>query len=212
VEDRAVSDATAEREGDAQAAEPDLLLHVCCAPCATYPVVQLRQAGHRPLGFWYNPNIHPWSEHEARRRSLIDYGHLVDLPLVFRAGYDLPGFLRQVAGREQRPERCATCYALRMTTAATEAARRGIPTFTTTLLVSPYQDRERLVAAGRAAAEAAGVQFFAEDFRPGWSERSRLTREYHLYRQQYCGCVFSEFERYTKRGVETAATLTYEDL
>lgn len=193
-------------------ATPDILLHICCAPCATYPVVKLREAGHQVLGFWHNPNIHPWSEHEARRRSLIDYGRLVDLPLVYHPGYDMAVFLRQVAGREQRPDRCAICYSLRLAAAASEAARRGIPLFTTTLLVSPHQDRDRAIAAGRAAGERFGVEFLAEDFRSGWNERSRLTRQYGLYRQQYCGCVFSEFERYAKRGIEAADALTYEDL
>ena len=196
----------------AEAGGADVLLHICCARCATYPLPALRGAGREVLGFWHNPNIHPWSEHEARRRSLVDYGRRVGLPVVWHAGFDMIGFLRLVAGREDRPDRCAVCYSLRLRAAAAEAACRSIPTFTTTLLVSPYQDRDLVLAAGREAAESASVQFLAEDFRPGWAERSRLTREYGLYRQQYCGCIFSEFERYAKRNVGAATSISYEDV
>ncbi|MHB0879132.1 MAG: epoxyqueuosine reductase QueH [Anaerolineae bacterium] len=190
----------------------DVLLHVCCAPCATYPVPTLRAAGYRLLGLWYNPNIHPWSEHEARRRSLIDYARRVELPVVWHQGFDMVPFLRIVAGAVDRPDRCRVCYEMRMRATAAEAARRGIPAFTTTLLVSPFQDRALIYAVGQAAADAEGVTFLAEDFRKGWGERSRLTREYGLYRQQYCGCIYSEFERYAKRDIAEAAIVTYEDV
>lgn len=191
-------------------AEP-MLLHICCAPCATYPVQYLRGLGHEVTGFWYNPNIHPWTEHEARRTSLAGYAERLGLRLVWQPGYDTVGFLRAVAGLEARGERCAVCYTMRLDAAAARTRALGLGLFTTSLLISPYQDQKLIRAAGEAAAAAHRVRFHFESFRRGWSERSRLTREYDLYRQQYCGCLFSEFERYTKLEVGQAAGLRYED-
>jgi len=190
---------------------PPLLLHICCAPCATYPVQTLRQRGFSLTGYWHNPNIQPWLEYESRRASLASYVERVSLPVVWEPGYDLLGFLGAVAGREGRPERCEQCYRLRLERTAACAARHAFERFSTTLLVSPYQDQALIRAAGEEAANRHGVEFYFEDFRRGWAERGRLTREYGLYRQQYCGCLYSEFERYAGRAIAEAATLSHED-
>jgi len=171
---------------------PPLLLHICCAPCATYPVQTLRQRGFSLTGYWHNVER-------------------VSLPVVWEPGYDLLGFLGAVAGREGRPERCEQCYRLRLERTAACAARHAFERFSTTLLVSPYQDQALIRAAGEEAANRHGVEFYFEDFRRGWAERGRLTREYGLYRQQYCGCLYSEFERYAGRAIAEAATLSHED-
>jgi predicted adenine nucleotide alpha hydrolase (AANH) superfamily ATPase len=112
-------------------------------------------------------------------------------------GYDMLEFLRMVAGREAFGERCRLCYAMRLNKTAAEAARRGFDAFTTTLLISPFQNQEHIREAGTAAADEYGVGFHFENFRRGWAERGRLTHEHDLYRQQYCGCVYSEWERYS---------------
>ncbi|NLT41676.1 MAG: epoxyqueuosine reductase QueH [Anaerolineae bacterium] len=182
----------------------EILLHICCAPCATYPVERLRELGFTVRGYWSNPNIHPWQEHEARRLSLVGYAQRVDLPVEWEPGYQMVDFLRQVAGREASGDRCRVCYRLRLEAAAACASRLGIAVFTTTLLVSPYQDQALIREAGEAAADAHGVQFYFENFRRGWNVRSQRVREYDLYRQQYCGCLYSEFERYTKLPVGRA--------
>ena len=159
------------------ARDHSVLLHICCAPCATYPVKVLRERGLSLTGYWYNPNIHPWAEHEARRASLEAYARRVELPVVWEEGYDVLAFLRAVTGRERHGERCAVCYRMRMDRAAARAHGLGLPRFTTTLLVSPYQDQALLRTAGEEAAAHHGVEFLFEDFTRGWAERGRLTRE-----------------------------------
>jgi len=188
-----------------------MLLHVCCAPCATYPVNRLRQLGFSVTGYWYNPNIHPWLEHEARRKSLVAYSQNVQLPVVWQRGYDIVSFLQSVAHHETQGDRCRVYYQMRLHQTAANAQRLGIPRFTTTLLVSPYQDQELIKQIGEKAAAAHQVEFYLENFRRGWPERSRLTREFGLYRQQYCGCVYSEFERFTGKPIAKASEISCEN-
>ncbi len=173
-----------------------LLLHTCCAPCTTYPEQRLRHQGFQVTGFWYNPNVHPYTEHQKRRESLEGYSALVRLPMIWWEEYEMPRFFRAVVGREA--DRCQLCYRLRLGKAAEVAARRGFELFSTTLLVSPYQKHELLRQVGEAVAVEQGIRFYYQDFRVGWPERGRLTREHNLYRQQYCGCVYSEWERYAR--------------
>ena len=178
---------------DAQGRER-LLLHICCGPCATYPVPRLRELGFEVVGFWYNPNVQPAEEHARREASARAYAGRVGLPLAAGA-YEPERFQVQVRGRTQRPERCRECYRLRLEETAREARRQGIGAITTTLLISPYQDQAALREIGEEAAQRHGVRFFFENLRRGWAQRSRLAREYGLYLQQYCGCRFSLEER-----------------
>jgi predicted adenine nucleotide alpha hydrolase (AANH) superfamily ATPase len=173
-----------------------ILLHVCCGPCSTYVINRLREEGFEVTGFWYNPNIHPFSEHQKRLASFETYVESVGLPLVQAPGYEMPLFFRLVAGQEVHGERCRLCYEMRLTRAANVAAQEAFDAITTTLLVSPHQSQDMLREIGERVADEHGVQFYFEDFRRGWSERGRLTREHGLHRQQYCGCIYSEWERY----------------
>ncbi len=174
-----------------------ILLHTCCGPCSTYSIDRLREEGFEVTGFWYNPNIHPFMEHEKRLAAMEAYAASVDLPLLRGEAYEMREFLRAVVGHEAHGERCRLCYAMRLTKTAQAAAEQGFDAFTTTLLISPHQDQEQIHEAGMAAASEHGVDFHFENLRRGWSERGRLTREHDLYRQQYCGCVYSEWERYS---------------
>jgi len=176
-----------------------MLLHICCGPCSTYTINRLREQDYNLTGLWYNPNVHPWQEHELRRESAARYAQTVGLEVIWAGPYDMPRFLRLVAGRERFRERCLLCYRMRLEWTARVAAERGFETFTTTLLVSPYQDQAALRAIGEEVGEQAGVPFYFENFRRGWAERGRLTREHNLYQQQYCGCIYSEWERYSKQ-------------
>jgi len=179
------------------------LLHICCGPCAVYPHRALAAEGWRPLGFFYNPNIQPFREYQHRLETLKDYGARAGLPLVVAEGYHPEEHLRRTLGVfADRERRCPACYELRLCEAAREAARRGLDTFTTTLLVSPYQLHDEVRRAGeKAAAETGGkVSFLYRDFRPGWREGVAVSREMGLYRQPYCGCLWSEVERYGRRG------------
>lgn len=173
-----------------------LLLHTCCGPCSTYSVRRFRESGWDTTGFWYNPNVHPFMEHQRRRESMAAFATAVLLPMIWWDEYEMPRFLRAVAERAARPERCETCYRLRLERTAVMARERGFDAFSTTLLISPYQHHGLLRAVGEQVAESCGVPFHYEDLRRGWSERGRLTREYGLYRQQYCGCIYSEWERF----------------
>ncbi len=171
-----------------------LLLHICCGPCATYPVPRLRELGFELAGWWYNPNIQPAGEQARRADSARLLAARVGLPLT-EGAYEPARYEAAVRGHEAMGERCRRCYHLRLEAAAAEAARRGIGAFTTTLLISPYQEQAALREIGEEAAAAHGVQFFFENLRRGWAERGRLAREYGLYLQQYCGCRFSLAER-----------------
>jgi len=188
-----------------------ILLHICCAPCSTYPIERLREEGFQVTGFWYNPNIHPWTEHERRRESVQKYAEAVDLPMIWHGRYEMPLYLRAVVGHEGFGERCRICYRLRLERTAQTAAEGGFDAFTTTLLVSPHQDQSLIKEIGEGAATEHGVGFYFENFRRGWSERGRLTREHGLYRQQYCGCIYSEWERYNKACIDTLIPLFSEE-
>ncbi len=117
-----------------------LLLHTCCAPCSVYCVESLRDEGIEPVSFWFNPNIHPYQEYKARRDTLIGYAGDIGLELLVREDYGLREFVRHVAGDIDR--RCAYCYACRLEETARFAAEHGFTGFSTTLLVSPYQDHD----------------------------------------------------------------------
>lgn len=179
------------------------MLHVCCAPCATYTAKRLRELGFGELvGLWYNPNVHPFSEHERRRETLAQYAQQIELPVIWESGYEMVDFLRAIHGRERFRERCGICYRLRLERTAQVAAREGFDAFTTTLLISPYQDRAAICAIGAELAGSYGLEFCDENFRRGWAERGRMTREHALYSQRYCGCVYSEWEAHD-RGATT---------
>ena len=174
-----------------------LLLHTCCAPCSVYCVDSLRGEGIEPVSFWYNPNIHPYQEYRARRDTLADYAASIGLELAVRDEYGLRPLVRAVAGDIDR--RCAYCYACRLEETARYAAGHGFTHFSTTLLVSPYQDHEAIRRTAEALGARYGVGFLYRDFRPGFRQGQAKARELGLYMQKYCGCVFSEEERYAKQ-------------
>lgn len=176
----------------------NILLHICCGPCALYPLRSLRTAGHRVTGFFFNHNIHPYQEYQRRLTAAREMCTLEGLTLLCRDEYLLEEFLAAVAGRPA--ERCLYCYFSRLEAAARQAAEHGFDAFTSSLLYSRYQNHEQIRSAGERAAERHGVRFLYEDFRPGWQEGIRLSKELGLYRQQYCGCIYSEKERYLPKG------------
>ena len=174
-----------------------LLPHTCCAPCSVYCVSSLRSEGLEPVSFWFNPNIHPYQEYKARRDTLVDYAASIRMELIVREDYGLRGFVQAVAG--DIPGRCAHCYACRLEKTARSAAELGFDCFSTTLLVSPYQDHDAIRRRAEDLAERYGVSFLYRDFRPGFRQGQAEARSLGLYLQKYCGCVFSEEERYAKQ-------------
>ena len=173
------------------------LMHVCCAPCSVSCITTLRQEGIEPVGFWYNPNIHPYMEHAARRDCLVDYAKRVGMSLYVQEDYGLRDFCRAVC--DDIDHRCGYCYGIRLYAAAKFAAEHGFRSFTSTLFVSPYQDHEKMGEIAEAAGRMYGVEFLYRDFRTGFREGQAIAREEQLYMQKYCGCVFSEGERYDKK-------------
>ncbi len=176
--------------------EKNLLLHICCGPCATYPLEILKDE-LSITGFFYNPNIHPYREFQRRKKSTEQVAAHFEIDLILNNEYNLEGFLA-TAGFSA-PERCKTCYLIRLGRTAREAKRKNFDGFSTTLLISPYQDIEELIKAGQKVGDYWGVSFFAPDFRKGFSRSRNLARELNLYQQGYCGCVLSEKERYFRR-------------
>ena len=174
-----------------------LLLHTCCAPCSVYCVDSLRAEGIEPAGFWFNPNIHPYQEYRARREALREYTASIGQELILHGEYGLRPFVRAVAGDIEG--RCGYCYTCRLEETARYAADHGFAAFSTTLLVSPYQDHDAIAAAARRMADRYGVAFLYRDFRPGFRQGQAKARELGLYMQKYCGCVFSEEDRYAKQ-------------
>ncbi|MBI5583750.1 MAG: epoxyqueuosine reductase QueH [Deltaproteobacteria bacterium] len=178
-----------------------ILLHTCCAPCTIVPFKILRQAGHQVTGYFYNPNIHPFREFEKRQTTLREYARSVGLEIRFAEGYDLEVFL--VRTRPWGPERCRACYRLRLEAAAREALGRSCEAFSTTLLYSRYQKHDWIRETGEEISRRTGMPFFYVDFRVGWQEGVDESRALGLYRQPYCGCIFSERERYERRTGKT---------
>ena len=176
-----------------------VLLHICCGPCATYTVKRLVEQGAIVTGYWFNPNIHPYSEHERRRETLAHYAEEIGLPVIWEPGYEMPAFFRAVVGhvrfRERKSARCPICYRMRLERTARVAADCGFDLFTTTLLISPYQDQEAIQHIGDALGHTHdATAFYFENFRRGFAEHHRLAKEHDLYVQRYCGCLYSEWE------------------
>lgn len=173
------------------------LLHTCCAPCSVSCVEQLRTEGIEPVSYWFNPNIHPYQEYKARRDTLIGYAGQIGMELIVQEDYGLRGFVCAVT--EDIDHRCGKCYEIRLDQAAKFAAENGFDSFTSTLFVSPYQQHERMAKIAEQAAKKWGVTFLYRDFRPGFRSGQQQARKLGLYMQKYCGCVFSEEDRYAKQ-------------
>jgi len=172
-----------------------LLLHTCCAPCSVYCIDTLRKEEIEPTVYWYNPNIHPYMEYKQRRDCLKQYAENINVEAIFEEDYGLREFCKNVI--DDLENRCSNyCYKVRMEQTAKYAKEHGYDSFTTTLLVSPYQNHEVLKKVCEEAARKYGVEFLYRDFRPGFREGQAKARELELYMQKYCGCVFSEEDRY----------------
>ncbi len=180
-----------------------ILLHTCCAPCTIYPLATLREAGWQVHAFFYNPHIQPYQEFEKRLTTIESFAEREALKLIIRPDYDLEEFLRQVAFREQ--QRCLYCYAKRLEATARLAKKSRFDAFTTTLLYSRMQKHELIGELAREVSKKFGIPFHYEDYREGWKVGQEQARAQGMYRQQYCGCIFSEQERYAKRKPQQGA-------
>ena len=175
-----------------------LLMHTCCAPCSVYCIDSLRNEKIEPVLYWYNPNIHPYTEYKARREMLKEYTKTINVSTVFEEEYGLKEFCKNVINNLE--ERCSNyCYRIRLEKTVKYAKENGYDAFTSTLFVSPYQKHEELRKICEELSEKYGINFLYRDFRTGFREGQAKARELGLYMQKYCGCIFSEEDRYSKQ-------------
>lgn len=187
--------------------KPRLLLHCCCAPCSSY-VLEYLNTYFEITAFYYNPNIAPEREFRFRVEELSRL--LREMPLsegavsLVEGEYNTNAFFDIARGHETEPEggeRCFACYRLRLERSAQYAKENGFDYFTTTLSISPYKNAEKLNSIGAELAEQYGVSYLFSDFKKknGYLRSCKLSEEYHLYRQDYCGCVYSRAEAESRR-------------
>jgi hypothetical protein len=174
-----------------------ILLHVCCANCAIYPLKRLQERNIEVFGFFHNPNIHPFQEYARRLETVKSFFRSHEVRLIVQNDYDLEGFLRDVVFREAN--RCTYCYHDRLTTTAHFAKKGKFDGFTTTLLYSRFQKHDQIRSIGEAVGKSVGVPFYYQDFRDGWKSGIEASKRLGMYRQPYCGCIYSEKERYHRQ-------------
>ena len=175
--------------------KPNLLLHACCAPCAAFVIEKLSEQ-YKLTVFIYNPNIHPEEEYLKRTKELVNYceKNLIDF-IEYR--YDPQNWFKITKGLENEPEggkRCEVCFWRRLDVTANYADTHNYDFFATTLSISPHKSTKQINEAGEALADEYGVRFLAEDFKKdeGFKKSCELSREHKFYRQNYCGCVYSQ--------------------
>ena len=173
-----------------------LLLHVCCAPCAVYPTDFLLTRDYDLTLFFYNPNIHPFREFQKRKESVEMFAESHNLPVHIDGQYRLTEFIRVIVFREK--SRCSVCQQIRIKETALFARNNGFDAFSTSLLYSRYQNHEEIRQQCMDISKSLGIQFVYHDFRQGWKRGIESSIAQGLYRQSYCGCIYSEQERYDK--------------
>jgi predicted adenine nucleotide alpha hydrolase (AANH) superfamily ATPase len=174
-----------------------LLLHVCCANCAVHPLQTVLDEGHEVFGYWYNPNIHPFAEYQKRLDAVKSLEQKKSFPVFYNDSYDLEKFLK--AAIQDVENRCVFCYKIRLIKTANFAHEQHFDGFTTTLLASPHQKHDLIREIGEKIGSDLEIRFFYKDFRPGFYEGKDEGKKLELYSQKYCGCIFSEKERYLKK-------------
>lgn len=173
-------------------ADNRLLMHICCAPCSGALLARLGDEGFQISGFWFNPNIHPLEEWTHRRGSVEEMAVSLCLPMYWTDDFRQSEWLER--WKPGDAGRCVSCYEIRMEEAASLASREGFTRFSTSLLISPYQDHEAVRLAGERAAQRHGITFLYRDFRPFYREGQNLARARGWHMQKYCGCVLSYAE------------------
>jgi predicted adenine nucleotide alpha hydrolase (AANH) superfamily ATPase len=164
----------------------------------------MKEKGDEVVGYFFNPNIHPFQEYQKRLEALSQYSEKTGLKVIYRDEYLLEEFLRDVSHRVK--ERCQYCYSIRLQATAREAKRNAFDGFSTTLLQSAHQNHAQIKETGERIAQEIGVPFYYEDFRQGWRKGVEVSKAMGLYRQQYCGCIYSEKERFMRSAKSAKST------
>jgi len=170
-----------------------VLSHVCCGPCFTAVDERLNSDGLEVAAHFFNPNIHPGAEYRRRLIYVERYCRERSIPLIVGAN-DLKVYFNAINGHEEKPERCLRCYRLRLECTARAAVEGGFEAFTTSLLLSPYQFHDELRETAEAIGAQYGLAFLYYDLRPGFRRSIESAKAFGVYRQKYCGCVYSEHE------------------
>jgi len=175
-----------------------MLLHICCAPCSTSAVEQLKQNGYEVAGFFYNPNIHPKEEYDKRAGELKKIEDALNIKIFRHENYEeeVAKWFSSIKGFENEKEggkRCEICYELRLKKTAQKAKEEGFEVFATTLTISPHKKADVINAIGEKVSKESGIEYYPSDFKKkdGFKKSIELSKKYFLRRQSYCGCVFS---------------------
>lgn len=186
-----------------------ILLHSCCGPClvGSYPILELEVGSNNITLYWDNPNIHPFLEYKERLDSFKLAAQALKIEYLHGdINYGLIKFLDTLNTQKNATtnitsygsERCEMCYRMRLESTAKKTAEQGFEAFSTTLLISPYQNHELLIKIGKDMAKRYNTKFHSTDFRPAFRDSHEKAKKLGLYRQKYCGCIFSEYDRYKK--------------
>lgn len=179
---------------------PKILFHVCCAPCMIAPYRKLTEEGEVEVSaYWFNDNIHPYKEYEARLETLASWAERAGLSLEIEDSYSPQSFMRRI--NETENERCFFCYYFRLLKTARKAKKEGYDAFSTSLLYSKYQKHDLIAITAKQIADRLDIPFYYRDFRELWYEGKKLSGEEKMYRQKYCGCLYSEMDRWYKPSV-----------
>lgn len=171
-----------------------LLIHTCCAPCSIKCIEELKKEDVKTDLYWYNPNIHPFMEYKNRLEALKKYSEIIDIKLIIEDEYGLIDFTKNVVNDIEN--RCDYCYKVRLEKTAKYAKENGYDAFSTTLLISPYQKHDRIKEICERLEKKYDIKFLYKDFRDKFREGQAKAKELELYIQKYCGCIYSEEERY----------------
>ena len=173
------------------------LLHICCAPCLVFPALEFEREGIDFTGYFYNPNIHPYREFKKRLQALQELALQRRYKIIYDKDYGLIEFLQAVVFKESK--RCRFCYRSRLEKTAQLALDNDFDSFSSTLLYSKYQNHEQIVFQAKEVESDLTIPFLYRDFRSGWQQGVDESITANLYRQSYCGCIYSEQERYDNR-------------
>ena len=176
-----------------------ILFHACCAGCAIYVFETLEKKFAKVTGLFFNPNIHPYTEFKNRQDALKEYTDKYKKKVIFQT-YNPQIFFHEINYKETTTERCPICWHLRLNRAANFAKEHGYDSFTTSLLISPYQEHCLVKTVGEDVSKRIGIPFYYEDFRVGFEKSLKILKQEKLYSQKYCGCIYSEKERHEKKG------------
>ncbi len=173
-----------------------VLLHICCASCSIFPIKMLKAEGMDVMGYFFRHNIHPYTECMKREQTLKEYADKIKLKIIYQKGYELEKFIQKIVFRES--DRCRICYHERLYAACKVAKKGNFDAFSSTLLYSKFQNHDLIYSTGKAIGKKEGVKFLYRDFREGWKHGIEKSKRLEMYRQQYCGCIYSEKQRYFK--------------